>query len=197
VKVTDKKPLIAVSPIPVEIWYEGPTLVVADKPPGMAVYPETPESRDTLVNALLQSNRWLANMERSQAPGVLHALHPADRGLVAVAKTEDAFATVQDLLAQGRLTFSYRVTLPNTLRVDDTAAVTIVDQVTYGDTRVVDLDTPVGDTRTLRQTWLRGTTEDVYFVLYRLAIPVEEGVLEIALGDRTPLPQIDLYTAPP
>ncbi|MCY0878086.1 MAG: hypothetical protein OWU84_03980 [Firmicutes bacterium] len=170
---------------------------MADKPPGMAVYPETDDATDTLVNGLLQSNRWLAHMETSRAPGVFHVLHPADRGLVAVAKTEDAAQEFSNLLADGRITFSYRVTLPSTVTFDDTAPVTIVDNLIYGEKRVVDLDTPVGDTRTLRQTWLRGATDDVYFVLYRLAVASDNHPIDVALGERIPLPQLDLYTAPP
>lgn len=183
--------------MPLELWYEGPTFVVADKPPGMAVHPDNAEGQDTLVNALLQSNRWLAEMETSHRPGVIHNLSAQDRGLVLVAKNDETAETLRAQYRDGALTFSYRVRLPASARPNTEAPVTVVDRRVFADgTAVMDIDSPLGDTAELRDAWAPGT-DKTFFVLYRMAIPVGSGVTTVALGDRMWLPDIELYTAPP
>ncbi len=111
-KIVEKIPKIPVTPMALNLWYEGPAFVVADKPRGMAVHPEATDGIDTLVNGLLQSNRWLADMETSHSPGVIHWLMPMDRGLVLVAKSDEVADTLRQLYRDQAITFSYRVRMP-------------------------------------------------------------------------------------
>ena len=195
---TDKTPLIEIASVPLEIWYEGPTFVVADKPAGMAVHPENAQGRGTLVNALLQSNRWLAEMETSVSPGVIHRLADEDRGLVIVAKTDEMAETLRAQYKAGALKFSYRVRLHASVKTRAEAPVTVFDRRVYQDgTAVMDIDSSVGDTRVLRSMWLLGDPGPVYFVLYRLEVPMGSRVMSVAMGSRMWLPDIELYTAPP
>ena len=87
---TDKTPIAAIGDLAVTIWHEDGAVVVADKPATMAVHPADAGAANTLVNALLGCNRWLAEMETSYQPGVIYHLNPADRGLVVVAKNDEA-----------------------------------------------------------------------------------------------------------
>ncbi len=198
VLITDKTPLLSISPAPIEIWYEGPDYVVADKPPGMLVHPEDASGHDTLVNALFQSNRWLAEMETSHRPGVVHRLNPTDRGLVLVGKTDEIAPQLREQHKDGQFTFSYRVRLPASMQWHDDAPVTVFNRQTYPDgMAVMDIDSPIGDTDRLRQLWLDDPAADVFFVLYRLDIPRNGSSFRVAFGDRGKLPTINLYTVPP
>lgn len=193
----EKIPLIAINSMPLEIAYEGPTFVVVDKPAGMAVHPTDEHGTGTLVNGLLQSNRWLAEMETSHTPGVVHVLDSVDRGLVLVAKTDEMAATLRQLYRDRAITFSYRVRIPASQVLDKGAPVTIFDRQVYDETVVVDFDSPLGDTRRLRSEWLGDVDADAYFVLYRMNIPAPGKTVAAALGERIWLPSIDLYTVPP
>ncbi|MDA8195220.1 MAG: hypothetical protein M0Z53_14695 [Thermaerobacter sp.] len=193
----DKTPKIAVAPIPLDVWYEGADFVVADKPPGMAVHPETPEDRHTLVNGLLQSNRWLAEMETSHAPGVIYRLAPEDRGLVVVAKKDETVDALRTLYEDHAVTFSYRVRLSPTVVPATTPLVTVHDHQGYDDIAVWDIDSPVGDTVRLRQEWLNDASAQAAFVLYAIDIPGPAKHLQVRIGERRWLPALDLYTIPP
>ena len=195
---TDKTPLLEVSSLPIEIWYEGPDYIVADKPSGMLVHPEDSHGRDTLVNALFQSNRWLAEMETSHRPGVIHVLHTSDRGLVLVGKTDEMAQQLREQYENHQLTFSYRVRMPATLTLKQEAPITVFDRRTYpDDMAVMDIDSPIGDTSHLRELWMDGSLEDVFFSLYSITIPKGESSFRVAMGERAKLPPIDLYTVPP
>ncbi|PSR22641.1 MAG: hypothetical protein C7B45_06200 [Sulfobacillus acidophilus] len=181
-----------------DIWYEGPSYVVADKPPGMLVHPADAHGTGTLVNVLLQSNRWLAEMEHSYFPGVIHRLRESDRGLVLVAKTDEVAQTLREQHQAGELTFSYRVQLPASIATHKQAPVTVLDHKVYDDGfTVMDIDTPIGDTDRLREEWLGSGVNGAHFVLYQMTVPDRIQPRVIATARRIPLPDIELYTAPP
>jgi glutaredoxin len=151
-----------------------------------------------LVNALLQSNRWLAEMEDSYFPGVVHRLRASDRGLVLVAKTDETAQVLRQQHQAGELTFSYRVQLPAAVTPHHEAPVTIFDRKVYDDGfTVIDIDSPIGDTERLLEEWLGSSVPAAHFVLYRMTVPDRVQPRVIAMGHRIPLPAIELYTAPP
>lgn len=195
----DKTPLAAVSDKTVDIWYEGPTFVVADKPSGMPLHPTSALPEDSLVNILLGQNRWLAEMETSYEPGVIHRLRAVDRGLVLVAKAEETAQFLREALREQQLTFSYRVRVPDSTTFFTGAPVTVRSRREYPDgAMVADLDSPIGDTEALTQACFGDTAGEVRWVLYRIEVPRENGTrMTIALGDQRPLADIKLYTAPP
>lgn len=192
----DKIAKLPVSSIPLDIWYEGPTFIVTDKPQGMAVHPDSAEGTGTLVNGLLQSNRWLAEMETTHEPGVIHRLAPSDRGLVVIAKTDDMATALRDLYHNQKITFSYRVRTTKDIVPHTPDYVKVLDHQTYGDITIWDIDTTLGDTDALRETWLGDRNHDAYFVGYQVHIPAPSKTIHVALGQRIWLPAIDLYTAP-
>jgi 23S rRNA-/tRNA-specific pseudouridylate synthase len=181
----------------IDLWYEGPTFLIADKPFGIPVYPAKSQSQGTLVNALLQSNRWLAEMETSVSPGVIHVLRPEDRGLTLVAKSDDMASDLRELYQKGAITFSYRVQVPCSISPRATDAARIFDTHAYGDLTVYDIDSPLGDTEELARIWL-GTEamSPARFICYRMTVPTSTKAFQIGLGERILLPDVDLYTAP-
>jgi len=72
--------------IAVPVLFEDEWLLVADKPPGMAVHPSRGHSSGTLVHALL--GHGLAGGEEFR-PGVVHRLDKDTSGLLIVAKAAD------------------------------------------------------------------------------------------------------------
>ena len=193
----EKIPMLPIADMALDVWYEGPGFVVADKPQGMSVHPGSPAGNDTLVNGLLQSNRWLAEMENSHTPGVIHQLMPADRGLVVVAKSDDMATALRELHRDRALMFSYRVRLPQEVVPLPTALVTVRDRQVYDQVAVWDIDSPLGDTDLLRAEWLGDVNVEAYFVAYRVDLPAPDKHVQVGLGDRLWLPAIDLYTVPP
>ncbi len=191
-------PLLSVDDqLTIDLWYEGPTFLIADKPFGVPVYPIDSHSSGTLVNALLQSNRWLAEMESSTSPGVIHVLRPEDRGLTLVAKSDDMASELRESYQKGAITFSYRVQVPSSISPSPTDAARIFDAQTYGDLTIYDIDSPLGDTEELSRNWL-GTEamSQARFICYRMTVPTSAKMFQIGLGERILLPDIDLYTAP-
>lgn len=196
----DKQPLLPIDSGPVELWYEGPTFLVAVKPVGMAMHPDRPEGRGTLVNLLFQSNRWLAEMEESVAPGVVHRLRPQDRGLAVVAKSDETAHALREAHAQGGLRFSYRIRVAHPDPPRPPGEVREYDRRRYGEITVIDCEAPSGNPEEIAGRWF-GDPQLGEFVAYAVEIPGElrsddQGVLQVALGHRVQLPSIELYTAP-
>lgn len=193
----EKIPLIPVDEgLTVTLWYEGPTFLIADKPAGMATHPADATGRGTLVNALLQSNRWLAEMETSLAPGVVHQLRDQDRGLTLVAKSDDMATTLRNTYHEQSITFSYRVRVPSDSAPRDIDAVTVYDRHEYDGITVYDIDSTRGDTGELSQEWLGDAETPAQFVCYQIDVPTPTKRFRIGLAQRIILPEIDLYTAP-
>ena len=193
----EKTPKIPATPMALDIWYESGDFVVADKPAGMAVYPETTGDHHTVVNGLLQSNRWLAEMEHSEAPGVIHKLQSEDRGLVLVAKSDDTVKALRKIYSDHGMTFSYRVRTPRDTVPRNIPQVTIRDHHVYDEGAVWDIDSPLGDTAQLRRDWLGEGGESTYFVAYAIDAPGPPKHVRVAMGDRRWLPSLELYTIPP
>lgn len=193
----DKIPFIAVNEAPIDLWYEGPTFLMADKPPGLAVHPDNQQGTDSVVNRLLHNNRWLAEMETSHRPGVIHTLAHPDRGLVLIAKSDEMAEVLRNQYAAGDIMFSFRVLAPSSTVPHSHDQVTIFDHQSYQDKGVWDIDSSIGDTTQLRKEWLHSDAEDIYFVLYRLTVRTPQKTVTAALGDRIWLPSLELYTVPP
>jgi len=78
-------------PIPLDILYEDPHVVVLDKPVGLVVHPAPGNPSGTLVNALLHHcGPGLAGIGGVRRPGIVHRLDKDTSGVMVVAKTEAA-----------------------------------------------------------------------------------------------------------
>ena len=88
----DPRPLpdIEPEPIPIDILYEDPALIVVNKPAGMTVHPAGNTYSGTLVNALLHHCKTLPGIGGVQRPGIVHRLDKDTSGVIVAAKTDFA-----------------------------------------------------------------------------------------------------------
>nr|WP_018700387.1 RluA family pseudouridine synthase [Amorphus coralli] len=78
-------------PIPLEIVYEDPHLIVIDKPAGLVVHPAAGHADGTLVNALIaHCGAELSGIGGVARPGIVHRLDKETSGLLVVAKSDAA-----------------------------------------------------------------------------------------------------------
>lgn len=80
--------------IPLEIIHEDAQLLVINKPAGMVVHPAPGHATGTLVNALLHHCKDLSGIGGVERPGIVHRLDKDTSGLIVVAKTEKALASL-------------------------------------------------------------------------------------------------------
>ena len=83
--------------MPLKVIYEDAELIVIDKPAGLAVHPGAGQPDRTLMNALLAHAPALAGVPRA---GIVHRLDKDTTGLLVVAKTVSAQASLAKQLAE-------------------------------------------------------------------------------------------------
>jgi 23S rRNA pseudouridine1911/1915/1917 synthase len=95
VAVADAAPApAAVAPAPPEIVWEDEHLLVVDKPAGLVVHPGAGHAGDTLVDAL----RGRVAGGPADRPGVVHRLDRGTSGLLALARSQEAWERLSDLV---------------------------------------------------------------------------------------------------
>jgi 23S rRNA pseudouridine1911/1915/1917 synthase len=84
--------------IPLRVAYEDETILIVDKPAGLVVHPSAGHASGTLVNALLgraaERGEPLGAIAGVGRPGIVHRLDKDTSGLVLVAKTDAAQASL-------------------------------------------------------------------------------------------------------
>ena len=84
--------------IPLHVAYEDDTMLIVDKPAGLVVHPSAGHGTGTLVNALLGRARDrgepLGSIAGVGRPGIVHRLDKETSGLIVVAKTDAAQASL-------------------------------------------------------------------------------------------------------
>ncbi|HEX7225591.1 MAG TPA: RluA family pseudouridine synthase [Candidatus Limnocylindria bacterium] len=84
--------------IPLRIAYEDTSMLIVDKPAGLVVHPSAGHGTGTLVNALLGRARDrgepLGSIAGVGRPGIVHRLDKETSGLIVVAKTDAAQASL-------------------------------------------------------------------------------------------------------
>jgi 23S rRNA pseudouridine1911/1915/1917 synthase len=94
--------------IPFTILYEDRDIVVLDKPAGLVVHPAPGNEDGTLVNALLaHCGDSLPGIGGERRPGIVHRLDKDTSGVMVVAKTEQALATLSATFAARDLDRQY------------------------------------------------------------------------------------------
>jgi 23S rRNA pseudouridine1911/1915/1917 synthase len=94
--------------IPFAILYEDADLLVLDKPAGLVVHPAPGNEDGTLVNALLaHCGDSLPGIGGERRPGIVHRLDRDTTGVMVVAKTEQALASLGAMFAARDLERAY------------------------------------------------------------------------------------------
>lgn len=83
---------------PLSIVFEDEHLLVLDKPAGMVVHPGAGVSSGTLVHALLAHFPAIEKVGGEGRPGIVHRLDKDTSGLMVVAKTEDTYQALVEML---------------------------------------------------------------------------------------------------
>ncbi len=89
------------------VLYEDEALVVVDKPPGLVVHPAPGHRRGTLVHGLLRHCQGLSGIGGMLRPGIVHRLDKDTSGLLVVAKSDQAHASLADQLKAGSMRKEY------------------------------------------------------------------------------------------
>jgi 23S rRNA pseudouridine1911/1915/1917 synthase len=99
------RPDILPQDIPLSVLFEDSEILVLDKPPGLVVHPAVGHRDGTLVNALLhRSKEWAGPADR---PGLVHRLDKDTSGVLVIAKTETAMATLGKAMKERSLEKEY------------------------------------------------------------------------------------------
>ncbi|HUU41540.1 MAG TPA: RluA family pseudouridine synthase [Desulfatiglandales bacterium] len=77
-----------------DILYEDNSIVVVNKPPGLVVHPSAGHHKGTLVNGLLQRCKCLSASSDPTRPGIVHRLDKDTSGLMVIAKSDQAYASL-------------------------------------------------------------------------------------------------------
>lgn len=110
---------IAIEPeeIPLSILYEDEHLIAIDKPPGLVVHPSPGHGSGTLVNALLHHVRDLAGIGGEVRPGIVHRLDRDTSGVLLVAKSDLAHASLSRQMKRRQMRKEYLAIVAGVPRV--------------------------------------------------------------------------------
>ena len=90
-------------PIPLDVVFEDPHLLVVNKPAGMVVHPAPGHPTGTLVNALLHHVVDLSGIGGTLRPGLVHRLDRDTSGLMVVAKDQATHQALSTALRERRV----------------------------------------------------------------------------------------------
>ena len=93
--------------IPLDVVYEDADVLVVDKPAGLVVHPSPGHWSGTLVNALLARDTAYGGIAGVERPGIVHRLDRDTSGLLVVAKTDAAQASLMAQLKARRVKKTY------------------------------------------------------------------------------------------
>lgn len=82
-------------PITLDVIYEDDDVIAINKPAGMVVHPAAGNVNGTLVNAMLAYAPAVSTVGDEQRPGIVHRLDKETSGLLLIAKTGAALASLQ------------------------------------------------------------------------------------------------------
>ncbi len=103
-------------PIPLDILYEDKDLLVLNKPAGLVVHPSPGHATGTLVHALLHHCPDLPGIGAERRPGIVHRLDKETSGVMVVAKTDTAMASLAGQFKTRRVEKTYLALVQGEIR---------------------------------------------------------------------------------
>ncbi len=98
--------------IPLDVIYEDEDIIVVNKPKGMVVHPAAGNPDGTLVNALLHHCKGqLSGINGVLRPGIVHRIDKNTSGLLVVAKSDRAHASLSEQIKEHSMTREYRAVI--------------------------------------------------------------------------------------
>lgn len=104
--------------IPLDIVYEDDDILVINKQAGLVVHPGNGNPTGTLVNALIHKGVSLGGGEAGR-PGIVHRIDKDTSGLLCIAKTEEAFASLAKQLSDHSMNRRYKALVLGIIYEDD------------------------------------------------------------------------------
>jgi 23S rRNA-/tRNA-specific pseudouridylate synthase len=201
----EKKPFIPIDESPLDVWYEGPSVMAVKKPKGIPVHPGEASENGTLLNRLFQHNRWLAQMETSITAGVLHVFEQHDHGLMLFNKSDDYQEDLTKALAENAIEFSYFITVKGDYKIDvpttEDFTVILHSQKQSAGYTVIDLQATSGNTQAIREVLFPDIeVSETTFYCYQIALtlPHSGDNHTVTLRETSKeVPHIAVYHAPP
>jgi 23S rRNA pseudouridine1911/1915/1917 synthase len=86
-------------PLALDVLYEDDDLLVINKPPGLTVHPGAGRAGGTLANALVARHPDLAALGGGLRPGIVHRLDKDTSGVLVVARSPRALASLREQVA--------------------------------------------------------------------------------------------------
>jgi 23S rRNA-/tRNA-specific pseudouridylate synthase len=200
-----KKPLIPIDLDPIEVWYEGPSVIAVDKPAGTPVHPQEAAGSGTVLNRLFQKNRWMAQMETSFSAGVIHRFSDQDHGLMIFNKDDKYQEVLEKAYQEGDIVFSYLIQVEGNPSIElnnpDGLNVQVLAQTSMDGKAFIDLQVNTGDTQNIREQLLPKIAEsESVFYCYAIELALPHSGERRKLSLRQPsdeLPKIIVFHAPP
>ncbi len=90
-----------------DIVYEDDEVMVVNKANGVVVHPAVGNHHGTLVNGLLYHSKDLSKVNGEFRPGIVHRIDAYTTGLLMIAKTDEAHASLAEQLAKKTITRKY------------------------------------------------------------------------------------------
>jgi 23S rRNA pseudouridine1911/1915/1917 synthase len=90
--------LVPESDIPFTVVHEDESVVIVDKPPGIVVHPGSGRGSGTLVNGLMDRYPEIVGVGQQDRWGIVHRLDRDTSGLLVVARTEDAYLRLVEMM---------------------------------------------------------------------------------------------------
>jgi 23S rRNA pseudouridine1911/1915/1917 synthase len=99
--------LVADAGVPFGVIHEDEDLVIVDKPVGVVVHPTSDRSTGTLVHGLLARYPDIRGVGQDGRWGIVHRLDRDTSGLLVVARTDDAYARLVEMMKRREVTRRY------------------------------------------------------------------------------------------
>ncbi|MEY2470746.1 MAG: rRNA synthase [Actinomycetota bacterium] len=100
--------LVAEPGVAFDVVYEDDDVIVVDKPAGLVVHPGAGRAAGTLVHGLVARYPEIVSVGERDRPGIVHRLDSGTSGLMVVARTEAARATLVEMLSAREVSRQYR-----------------------------------------------------------------------------------------
>lgn len=93
--------------IRIDVLYEDDDVIVINKPAGLVVHPGAGNPDGTLVNGLLAKFPEIREVGESSRPGIVHRLDAGTSGLMMVARTQQAYEHLVEMLSTHQVRRTY------------------------------------------------------------------------------------------
>ena len=115
-ELVDQKSDIKEEDIPLDVVYEDDDILIINKPQGMVVHPANGHYSGTLVNALMFLEDSLSSINGVIRPGIVHRIDKDTRGLLCVAKNDNAHHFLAEQLKDHTMAREYMASVRGVIK---------------------------------------------------------------------------------